>query len=168
MKQIGFLMKKLILAISLFLPMISNAQPKWELINVYIEDASKEQIGKLYLDVNSIDKYTKDDIRSLRFKTVSPTTKDNVFQITIMCSRGLHWTDHYTFNINNKEQPVTVKKQWGNIFDRNTIVSGIKTTAYLAYQETCKDRLWSDINNVEIDTSNAGLKEIDTSNAGLK
>ena len=148
-------MKNIILSLSFILPVICYAEPKWELINVIIEDKQKETFNKIYLDRNSI-KSDDNDIRSFDLKTTTLGKKNTVNNFTIMCSKGYSKSDYYTVSTN---EPLKIEKKWGPIFSKNTVFGNIKTMEMIAFPEVCADRLWknNDVNTIEFDNREAGV-----------
>jgi hypothetical protein len=138
-------MKKFIFGFTLFLPIISNAQPKWELADVFITDKNKGEISKLYVDKNSIKKeQNNSDIRYFSIKEVHSNPKNNVVKnnLAIECSQGL--------SLN----PFTNK--WEPIFQRGYIVGTLKTYEYYSYTSVCNDVRGKYTNNIIIDTNRVG------------
>ncbi|WP_180134389.1 hypothetical protein [Acinetobacter sp. YH12071] len=139
-------MKKFIFGLTLFLPIISNAQPKWELADVFITNKDKGEISKLYVDTNSI-KQAKNNsnIRYFSIKEVHSNPKNNVVvnNIGIECSQGLLLS-----SFTNK---------WEPIFQRGYIIGTLKTYQYYSYTTVCDDVRGKYANNIIIDTNKVGF-----------
>ena len=139
-------MKKLILGFTLFLPIISNAQPKWELADAVITNKDKGEISKLYVDTNSIKKEKNNpNIRYFSIKEVHSNPKNNVVKnLAIECSQGLFLS------------PFT--NQWEPIFQRGYIIGTLKTYEYYSYTTVCDDVRGKYANNIIINTNRIGFE----------
>lgn len=149
-------MKKVFLPFCCLIPIISYAQPEWELINAFVV---KEQIAKVYLDKNSL-KSKDNDIRSFDLKMIEPDGKKNsqrIYNGTIMCSRGLSITP--LVNITKTADgsvKTSTRYDWSNIFDRTTIMVNIVTAERLAFHAVCADRFRNDANTIEFNNKPVG------------
>lgn len=141
-------MKKLLTSLFFLLPVASNAQPKWELVNAFVSD---QELIKVYLDKNSV-KTNDNDIRSFDMKLIHPKPQHNIkANFTVMCSRGYYLEDKF---LGKQNSP----KEWQHLFTRNTVMGDIKITPALAFHSVCADRLWknNDVNTIEFQNKSAG------------